>query len=171
MLCKACLVKGEVVCGECGATMPAGRGKLCEDCYWQNTFSKRLKIDQAAFSSTAMADAFSEFGAWLLGEVGGKKAALSIHRYLEFFLENEKCWRRIPGYAELLSRFGAEGLRRVRLPMRWLSEAYGVVPDAGAREGDSDLRRIKKILASFQRGTPAAQELAGYHARLMERVG
>lgn len=117
-----------------------------------------------------MSEAFGQFGEWLLSEVGGQKGALSIHRYLPFFVKIEKRWGRIPVYADLLTHFGAEGLRRVRLPMRWLGEARQIVPDADAREEDSDRRRIAAIMASAPSSTPAANALAAYQDRLTQRV-
>lgn len=149
--------------------MPAGRGNLCERCYWTETFRKRLRMDQAAFSVRDMAQAFGEFGEWLLVEVGDHKAALTVHRYQRFFLGMEKQWRGIPAYADLLRQFGAEGLRRVRLPMRWLYEAKRIVPDAKAREEDSERRRIEAIMASATTGTLAAHVLTAYMDRMMKR--
>ena len=150
--------------------MPAGRGKLCEACYWQNSLRKRLVIDQEAFAVPEMQKEFAEFGEWLLAEVGGKKAALTLHRYLSFFVEIEKCWKSIPCYSDLLAHFSAEGLRRVRLPMRWMKEAKGVVPDSKAREEDSDRRRIAALLTSAPVGTQAAKTLIAYQDMLMKRV-
>lgn len=170
LLCKVCLEKGEVPCQSCGKWMPAGRGNVCEACYWQETFRKRLKLDQAAFSMPEIENAFGEFGEWLLAEVGGQKAALSIHRYLPFFVEFESRWKGVPGYADLLAHFGAEGLRRVRLPMRWLKDVHGVVPDANLREEDSERRRIEAIMASVPNGTSSAKALTGYRNSLTVRV-
>lgn len=170
MLCKACLEKGEVPCPTCGGTMPAGYGSVCEACYWKEVFRKRLVIDQATFSAPGVGQAFDEFGNWLALEVGNQKAALFIHRYLPFFLEIQKQWKRIPDYAELLGYFGAEGLRRVRVPMRWLGKAKDILPDATAREQDSDRRRIEAIMASIPIETEAAKVLAAYKDNLMNRI-
>lgn len=170
LMCKACSEYGEVPCSSCNKPMPFGRGSLCEACYWQNTLRKRLKLDQAAFSEPIMESVFVDFGEWLLAEVGEHKAALSIHRYLPFFVEVEKRWKNIPVYTDLLAHFGAEGLRRVRLPMRWLKESRNIVPDAAAKEEDSDRRRIAAIVASIPHGTPAAMALVGYQNRLMKRL-
>lgn len=150
--------------------MPAGRGNLCERCYWTETFRKRLRMDQAAFSVRDMAQAFGEFGEWLLTAVGDNKAALTVHRYQRFFLEMEKQWRGIPAYADLLRQFGAERLRRVRLLMRWLHEAKRIVPDAKAREEDSERRRIEAIMASVTTGTLADRVLTAYMDRMIKRV-
>ncbi|WP_125468904.1 hypothetical protein [Methylomagnum ishizawai] len=171
MLCKPCLEKGEALCPSCGRPMPAGRGKVdCETCYWEKLFRKRLDIDRAAFSSPGMEEVFGEFGEWLFNEVGAQKAALSIHRYLPFFMEIENRWRAVPAYDGLLAHFGAEALRRVRLPMRWLEKAKAIVPDAVAKNEDSDRRRIREIIDSIPDGTPAGTALRSYNDMLMVRV-
>lgn len=169
-ICKACLEQGNIPCPSCNKPMPAGRGRLCEACYWHNSLRKRSEIDQAAFSVPEMQREFAEFGEWLMTEVGEKKAALTLHRYLPFFVEMEKCWKRVPSYADLLAHFSAEGLRRVRLPMCWMKEVKGVVPDVEAREADSDRRRIDAIVASIPKRTLAAKALTTYQDRLMKRV-
>lgn len=170
MLCIACAEHGEVPCPSCGMPMPAGRSKCCETCYWTNVFRKRLAMDQAALAGRIIVEAFCEFGEWLLVKVSPAKAAITIHRYLPFFIELDKRWGAIPSYKALLQRFGAEGLRRARLPMGWLSEVKGVAADAEAREDDSERRRIDAIMASIPHGTLAAQALHGYRDELLKRL-
>lgn len=36
MLCNPCLEDGSVKCLQCGQQKPAGYGKVCQECYWQN---------------------------------------------------------------------------------------------------------------------------------------
>ena len=169
-LCRLCLEKGEVDCQTCGNPMPAGRGKICETCYWNNLLRKRIEIDKAAFTTSGMREHFSQFGEWLLNEVGGLRAATSIHKYLSFFMELEERWDRIPGYMDLLNHFGADGLRRVGSPMRWLKEKHGVIPDIKARENDSEHRRMENLINSIKPKTAAARALIGYRDKLMQRV-
>ncbi|MDZ5453906.1 hypothetical protein [Labrys sp. ZIDIC5] len=105
-----------------------------------------MAIDQAAFAGTSMAGLFGAFASWLDSVTGPKKAAIKLHRFLPFFLEIEGQWSAVPTYEQLLQHFGAEGLRRVRLPMRWLRELHDIVVDPRAREADSERRRIEAIL-------------------------
>ncbi|MFC5302006.1 hypothetical protein [Azospira restricta] len=127
-------------------------------------------MDQSALSMRIMSDAFGEFGTWLLARVGARKAAITIHRYLPFFMEMEREWQGIPTYSCLLWHFGAERLRRVRLPMTWLSEAKGLVPDVVAREENSEQLRIDAIVGSVLSATPAAQALNTYKQALAVKV-
>jgi hypothetical protein len=150
--------------------MPAGRKNACEDCYWKDTYLKRLRLDEAGFTSSNFVQLFREFGMWLLERVPAQKAALTIHGYFPFFYEMEKRWGKIPLYSQLLTHFTAEGLRRVRLPMRWLGETSLVVVDDQEREDASDLRRIVAIVASLPPASPAAQVLAAYRDELQAKV-
>jgi hypothetical protein len=150
--------------------MPAGRGNFCEACYWAKTCRKRIELDMSAFSVVEMRDAFETFGQWLEFAVGARKAALTIHHYLPFFTVIEARWKRIPTYSALLAHFGAEGLRRVRLPMRWLRETHGVEPDSAAREADSERRRIEALSASIPSRSRAAIVFANYQRALMVKL-
>lgn len=136
----------------------------------KDTYLKRLRLDEAGLSSPQFVQMFHRFGMWLVEQVPAQKAALTIHGYFPFFYEMEKRWGKVPSYAQLLIHFTAEGLRRVRLPMRWLSETMQVVVDAQERQNASDLRRIAVIVESLPVGTPAAQILAAYNSELQSRI-
>lgn len=169
-LCVVCSRDGIVPCPSCGCEMPAGRGNLCESCYWRDTFLKRLTLDEAGLSSLHFVSLFRAFGTWLLDQVPAQKAALAIHRYFPFFYEMEMRWNGIPIYSQLVAHFSAEGLRRVRLPMRWLLETSQVHVDSRQREDASDQRRIDVILASIPSGTPASAALLAYKEALQVRL-
>ena len=80
-----------------------------------------------------MAEHFQAFGQWLGRNVGGHKAALTIHGYLPFFIDIERKWKAIPEYGILLTHFGASRLRQVLLVMRWMEESGLVVVDEEAK--------------------------------------
>lgn len=170
MLCATCQNIGEIVCPKCGLPMPAGMGKKCKACSWEISFRKRLKIDTAAFRTRPMAHEFEVFGEWLLTQVSSQKAALSIHRYLPFFLKIEESWGNIPRYSDLLTHFGAEGLRRVQLPMRWLNTIHKIAPNPKAREADSEKQRIVAILNSTPANSPASNLLTSYYNHLNSKL-
>lgn len=169
-LCDRCDKQGEITCPSCGNAMPAGRGNICETCYWEQTCRKRINICQAAFTVSGMSGLFEEFGEWLMSTVGPQKAALKINHYLMFFLDLETTWQQVPSYPQLLHHFGAEGLRRVRLPMRWLHEAKGVEPDAQARRLHSDKRRIRECLSFLPPTSQAEKALYSYWRQLESRI-
>lgn len=168
-LCRLCSTVGTTACSFCGINMPAGMGAKCTECYWEHTYRKRLAMDIEVFSSGWMRVEFERFGAWLPSRTHYKKAARSIHRFLLFFQEIDKHWPGWPSYADLLAYFGAEALRRMRLPMAWYTEINAVVVDVQAREMDSEHRRISIILASTEPGRKS-EALNGYFRLLMSRV-
>ena len=169
-LCAVCLEKGEIPCPKCGQPMPAGRGQECWTCYWTTLAEARVQKDCGAFSSSTLTEYFQAFGTWLIQRVGGQKAALTIHGYLEFFLEIERKWQGIPDYETLVRHFSAGGLRRYLLPMRWMEASRLVTPDAAKREADSDQRRIQASLDKFPEESRERTILNGYYEYLMQRV-
>ena len=150
--------------------MPAGCGKRCWDCYWKEVAEHRIRLNAAGLASPALAQRFADFGAWLLAKTGPRKTALNVKRYLEFFLQIGKEWDDIPEYGALLRHFGAAGLRRRLLAVRWMDAAGLVVVDAHAREAESERRRIEAILNRLPAGSQAAVVFAGYHATLRARA-
>ena len=170
MLCNVCLEKGNVICPECGQTMPAGYGRRCEACYWKTLLEKRIKMDCAAFLSPQMAAFFDAFGQWLGCKVGAKKAASTIHRYLSFFIEVEQKWKEIPKYDVLLAHFGALRLRRALLPVSWMADGGFIIPNASAKEDESNRRRITAILGKFPVGSPEQTLLSGYHQLMIKSL-
>lgn len=170
LLCKKCGQYGERPCIQCKELMPSGYGSRCERCYWRSLLEKRVRLDCAAFSTRVMAEHFTAFGQWLVAQVGERKSALVIHRYLQFFGEIEQQWGDIPAYGPLLRRFGADGLRRVLLPMRWI-EAVGLAnPDEGEKIEDSERRRITVMQEKFSLGSNERVLLDSYLQMLFDRL-
>ena len=167
ILCKTCLEKGEILCLSCSLPMPAGRGKQCEACYWSELLIRRLDIAVTAFAVPAMAAHFTSFGNWLSHQVGNNKAAITLQRYLPFFLDIEKQWKAIPEFLLLLKQFGTLRLRRALLPMRWMEETGIVVPDAAEKNKDSNLRRIDNTLNKLGKVSKERTILNGYYKSLM----
>lgn len=167
--CRACKEKGKIPCMYCGALMPGGRITRCEDCYWLEVAHKRIYINQQAFSSRFMADAFGKFGAWLISQSSAQNAACSLSRYLPFFRDIEQIWGTFPHYPALVNYFKPEGLRRVRRPMRWLCETTDCVIDPNIRKNASEENRIANILATFTSTTVAGQALREYEKLLRVR--
>lgn len=170
MLCRKCVIYGAHPCNRCGQSMPAGYGNSCEHCYWRNLLEKRVRLDCAAFSTPVMAEYFMAFGQWLVAEVGGRKAALTIHRYLPFFIEIEQQWGGIPEYVPLLRRFGVAGLRRVLLPMRWIETLGLATRNEEARIEDSERRRITAIQNKLAPESDERKLLNSYLQVLLERL-
>jgi len=149
--------------------MPAGRGNCCWDCDWRGRLKKRIEINRNAFAVPAMAAHFDAFGRWLGDEVGVNKAALTINRYVPFFMEIEKRWGHVPDYRALVEHFGTDGLRKVLLPVRWLEATSLTVVDEATKQNARDTRRIAATLARFAEDSREYALLAGYHQLLETR--
>ena len=169
LLCKHCLEKGEITCHTCGKLMPAGRGTQCDECYWTQTFRKRVQIDCATFSNPILSKRFNQFGEWLLARVGSHKAALTIHKYLPFFLSVQENWPDIPSYHDLISVLGTAYLRRFLLPVRWCEAERGLVIDLQEKVCVSEKRRIESLILSLPSESEATKVLVAYKAELLKR--
>lgn len=169
-VCKLCMESGDISCNTCGKPMPGGRVTRCEECYWLETAKKRITMDGNIFSLPNMKGLFENFGDWLIRECGAKNAALSLHRYLSFFIEIEKHWGFFPTYDVLVEHFKAEGLRRVRRPMRWLSDTQDMRVDSAIRENTSEENRIGHIMSVFNVDVIAGRAIDGYEKRLRIRL-
>lgn len=170
MLCRACAEMGEIPCPSCGQPMAAGLGKRCQECYYRDLLAKRVLMDSVAIMAQPVANLFRQFGDWLGSTVGVHKAAITLHRYLGFFLELEKQWGEVPAYPDLLIHFGANGLRRFELPMRFLVGKALVVADPEARIEDSERRRVETIMNRLVAGSQEREILEAYHLKLQEKM-
>lgn len=169
-LCTRCREEGVIPCPTCGETMPAGYGKECEQCYYQQLLGKRTEMNCAAFADAKMSDLFRQFGQWLGNEAGTHKAAITIHRYLDFFREIESQWGAVPAYEVLLGRYGTLALRRKELPMRFLAQRGLVTVNEEAKQEHSDRWRIAAQLERLPAESQARQILEAYQRHLIERV-
>jgi len=128
-----------------------------------------MQIDQAAFSNPIMLRRFEQFGEWLLARVGSHKAALTIHKYLPFFLRIQQYWPEIPNYHELISTLGTAYLRRFLLPVRWCEAECGLVIDPREKVRESEKRRIESLVLSLPPESEAAKVLIAYKMELQRR--
>ena len=150
--------------------MPAGMGSRCENCYWKELLGKRIAMAAEIFSLGSQSALFREFGEWLGREIGVKKAAISLNRYLPFFQELFSLGATMPEYSALLACFTTLGLRRNLLPMRFLGNTGKVMIDEESKRTASAYGSIVKIIGKFEPGCRARKMLDLYHAVLMERL-
>lgn len=168
--CKLCSEKGEVECVTCNRLMSAGRGSECEDCAWEKSFKRRVRIHVETFENAITRERFSEFCQWLRVQMGAHKAALKLKKYLSFFSYLDAHDAGLPSYLSLLDHFSAEGLRRMQTPMLWLKTRFGVDANETLREEHSEKRRIDDLLGSVPSGV-GAYTLLGYRAYLLTKQG
>ncbi len=149
--------------------MPAGRGERCEDCYWTDLLEKRIAICQAGLGNGLAVD-FGVFGRWLEARRGANVAAIRINKYFAFFQEMGAEWGCIPDYKELVARFHAEGLRRVRLAIQWMEDSGRLEVDEKVREEDSERRRLRELEERIDASTAGGALWHAYRERLMDRL-
>lgn len=165
-VCKKCRDGGIVPCPRCHQPMPAGRGLSCERCYWTALAVKRAATASEVFPVREHAEIFRDFAEWLCGEIGERKAAITLLRYLPFFVEVASLGTRTPPYPKLLQHFSATGLRRNLLPMRFFEAKVRVVVDEQQKQDNSDQRRILATLSSVPSMGRFRELLDQYHTFL-----
>lgn len=168
-VCRRCAESESSKCSGCHREIPGGRGLECEDCYWSRTFQKRLMLDANALRSEPVMNEFLAFGSWLPGEIGHKRAALSIHRDLNFFITIDEQWGVMPDPDQLLRQLGIHGIRQARVPLRWFASFRGYVISEELREQHVERERIQQIMATMSCETDSAL-LRDYLALLGARV-
>lgn len=168
-ICSICRDLGSISCGTCGGTMPAGRGKQCEECYWSLLVERRAKINVEMLSQKGTRQSFLDFVMWLVTEIGAKKAAQSQSRYVDFFYKIDQQWGGIPAYEQLLTHFGAEGLRRFRLATKWMTSLGLISVNHELKEADSNSRAIGKLLSTFDSKSAPGRLLASYYLALLKK--
>lgn len=147
--------------------MPAGRGQRCESCYWKDLLNKRIELASAAFPLAAHAKRFHQFGAWLAQQVGVKKAAITLNRYMPFFLKLSALATQSP--TELLACCSAQELRKNRFPMRFLESANYITISPQAKQEAAERQRIKALLVAPQ-DDQTKEILERYHVSLVARL-
>ncbi|MFA9440834.1 hypothetical protein ACDA63_14450 [Uliginosibacterium sp. sgz301328] len=150
--------------------MPAGRGVKCEACYWRTLATKRAATASEVFSKREQANIFCAFGEWLSNEVGEQKAAVTVLRYLPFFVDVASLGTMVPSYQELLEKFSTLGLRRNLLAMRFLEMTNRIVVNEQQKRDASDLRRIDAALSGAPSVGRLREALDGYHAVLRSKL-
>ena len=170
MRCKSCLENSDSQCLSCNKLVPAGRGSECEDCAWEKSFERRVRIHVEGFENIGTRERFSDFCGWLREHMGPHKAAVKLKHYLSFFSFLDTHFTELPSYVSLLGHFGADGLRRMKTPMLWLKVRYGIEVDETLREEHSEKRRIEEMIASVPAGK-GADALTGYRAFLLNKQG
>ncbi|MBK9497575.1 MAG: hypothetical protein IPO08_24240 [Xanthomonadales bacterium] len=116
------------------------------------------------------AEVFRDFARWLCTEVGAQKAAVTLLKYLQFFVEVASLGVKTPPYPELLQYFSTMGLRRNLLPMRFFELTSRVVVDEQQKQDASDQRRIEATLSGAPSASCLRELLHQYHGALRRRL-
>ena len=169
-LCKKCFENGEVTCQGCGKTMAAGNGKRCPSCFWLASFEARRAGLLDTMDNADAKMAMGRFTRWLCDRRGAHFAALNMHRYQPFLEAIYRQWKAAPAYADLVSHFGAQALRRSLSIVRWMEDESMLVIDADLRAQLIEQRRIQQALRFFDDGMAKAALLRFYDEMISRTV-
>lgn len=84
-ICKTCSTQKDRICLQCNSSFPAGRGRICRECSYENTLKRRTK-QYIALLSNHTSHLFQGFSAWLQERRGAMFSSLKIQNYYKFFL-------------------------------------------------------------------------------------
>lgn len=163
-VCHICTIESERICIQCGASFPAGKGRICSDCTYQNSYLRRLTSGRNVLS-VHMSELFVMFGAWLVKRRGIQYAVVSIFRYLKYFARLDHLAReieRIPNYAEVVERLTVQATRANLLVTVFLDQTKRIPIDKVIQEEYSNLDMIDRYLERFEEGTWAKKVIDGY---------
>jgi len=152
-LCLKCATIGEVDCIECGKSMPAGRGKQCESCYWSALLEKRLQYNLTSLNRATFQAAYRSFAVWLSKKRGNDIAAMKINRYQPFFRILDTQYSELPNYERLLAFFKPEGLRKYRSAIEWMDQTGVIEVDQQLKDEYSEAGQIDRLLNSLSENT------------------
>lgn len=169
-ICKKCMFFGEVQCKKCGANMPAGYGKICKECYWSGLLSRKVDKAKSHFDMAVMAAEFKYFSIWLQERLGSNVASNKINSYLNFFLKLESIWGYIPVYSQLVDQFGAGGLRKFELPIKWMVDQKELIIDLKYKEESTEFRRIDDLINSLSCNEVNKTMLLQYKKHIFDKI-
>ncbi len=171
MLCKKCLTCPPLQCLTCQQQIPAGCGKYCESCSWRRILGNRIKEQVNTLVNPSLKDYFKEYMNWLDYEVGPHKAALLIHKHIQFFEKTNDLWiDQIPDYASLLHRLRASGLRKYELPVRWLVAVHDLQIDTQSKDHCSEYDQLRKLANSCSNLLLSDRILQNYYQFLTKKM-
>lgn len=169
LVCRRCEQFGSVKCEHCQGWMPAGYGRICEQCYWQSLFDKRLTVNGALFTRTITRERYFSFCRWLKDEKGVRLAAMHLNRYSALFMASEKHHLDPADWMSLTTYFSPGELRRYPFLERWyLSQGNQCATEKFKKENAEACYLSKKLQ---QCGASVSHRLlTDYYAVLDEKI-
>jgi hypothetical protein len=171
-ICHICAHEGERECTQCGVSFPAGKGRICSDCTYQNSYRRRLTFGRNTLS-VHMSELFVMFGAWLAERRGIQYAVVSIPRYLKYFARLDHLAReieRIPNYTEMVEHLTVQETRANLLVTVFLDQTGAIPINRVIQEEYSNLDMIDRYLDRFEEWTWARTVLEKYLAYLQVKL-
>lgn len=170
-ICEICTTEGERECSQCCKPFPAGQGKICRDCTYENTLHRKARFGSEALSPY-MSELYVRFGEWLKQRRGVLFAAIHLNRYLPYFSKLDDLSERldrIPVYAEAVAELTVAMTRTNLLVTFFLNEEGIIVLDRQVQEEYANIDMIARYRERFEAGTWAQKVIDGYYEQLASK--
>ncbi len=167
-ICEICATEGDRECSQCGKLFPAGKGKICRECTYENTLQRKMKFGSRALSFY-MSDLYVQFAEWLKQRRGVLFAAVHLNRYLPYFLKLDDLAERlgrIPVYTEVVAELTVAITRANLLVTLFLDQKKMILIDRKVQEEYANIDMITRYCERFEEGTWAQKAIDGYLQKL-----
>lgn len=147
--------------------MPAGRGNICEQCYWDKLLHQKILLNSTMLEGSYLQQYWFDFGFWLNRKRGSGPASTLVNRYILFFYEIASKWKKLPDYKELLNEFGVAKLRKFQNVIRWLEYANKIEVHEQLKLDTAEQKRIQTHLDRVAHQPTHSHWIKAYHQHLV----
>lgn len=165
-LCKKCDENLLSTCIKCKMEMPSGYGNICSNCSRRTLLFNMIRLNVHIFRNKAIKTAYKKFIFWYM-----RKCSISValHKgtdFMQFFIDCDDNWQKIPSYEELVTYFKPNGLRANLTVLRWLLDTHQVIIDESLKGDLAELERIQALFKKLKESVPC---IATYYQKLQQR--
>lgn len=167
-ICEICATEGERECSQCGKPFPAGKGKICGDCIYENTLQQKIRFGSRALSFY-MSDLYVQFADWLKQRRGVLFAAVHLNRYLPYISKLDELAERlgrIPVYSEVVAELTVAITRANLLVTLFMNQEKIILIDRKVQEEYANIDMIARYCKRFEEGTWTQKAIDGYLKKL-----
>lgn len=170
-ICRTCATQEDRICKQCQSPFPAGRGRICKDCSYDNILKRKTR-QYISLLSSHTSHLFQGFSLWLKNRRGVLYASLHLQIYYEFFQELDdisKELSRFPTYQEIVQYLSVIKTRKYLLVTIYLHDIEQVFIDKIIQEEHANLDMIDRILQYFKKEDSRYQLLIDYYTMLKDK--
>jgi len=170
-LCKFCAVEVTRKCTKCSQKFPAGQGRICQTCHYQQTLDKKVAFIAGSF--THLAECFVGFSEWLLNRRGLLFTATHIQNYQLYFYQIDELYdelQQMPSYEILLNRFRFATSKKYLLIHLYLDGVNLITIDKSITDKYANFNLIEKKLVIFEKGTMQHRIIREYYRYLCDKL-
>lgn len=163
-VCEICVIEGDRECAQCSKLFPAGKGRICRDCTYENTLQRKARYGSRALSPY-MSELYVGFAQWLKQRRGVLFAAVHLNRYLSYFSKLDDLserLNRIPVYGEVVAELTVATTRANLLVTLYLDQEKIIPIDRKVQEEYANIDMITRYCERFEEGTWAQKAIDGY---------